>query len=115
MNLGLPELIVISLVVLLFFGPSRLPGLGKSIGETIKSFRKGLKDGQGEENSASRSSASSGAPSARASATTEAHGARDVAPSARDVEELHQIPGGASVAGPTGSARTAAPNSETRV
>ena len=42
MNLGLPELLIIAAVALLFFGPSRLPGLGKSIGEAIRGFKKGM-------------------------------------------------------------------------
>lgn len=42
MNLGLPELVVLMVIVLLFFGPSRLPGLGKSIGSAIRSFKKGV-------------------------------------------------------------------------
>ncbi len=46
MNLGLPELAIILLVVLLFFGPSRLPGLGKSIGSAIRGFKKGIHDGE---------------------------------------------------------------------
>lgn len=42
MNLGLPEILLIAGVALLFFGPSKLPGLGKSIGEAIRGFKKGL-------------------------------------------------------------------------
>lgn len=42
MNLGLPEIILIVVVALLFFGPSRLPGLGKSVGEAIRGFKKGI-------------------------------------------------------------------------
>lgn len=34
-------------IVLLFFGPSRLPGLGKSIGEGLRNFKKGL-NGSGD-------------------------------------------------------------------
>jgi sec-independent protein translocase protein TatA len=44
MNLGLPEILLILTVALLFFGPSRLPGLGKSIGEAIRGFKKGMTD-----------------------------------------------------------------------
>jgi TatA/E family protein of Tat protein translocase len=37
--------IVLFLIIALFlFGPSRLPGLGKSLGEAIKGFKKGLND-----------------------------------------------------------------------
>jgi sec-independent protein translocase protein TatA len=42
MNLGLPELVVLIVIVLLFFGPSRLPGLGKSVGSAIRGFKKGI-------------------------------------------------------------------------
>lgn len=42
MNLGMTEVIVILVVVLLLFGPSKLPSLGKSMGEAIRGFKKGL-------------------------------------------------------------------------
>jgi sec-independent protein translocase protein TatA len=42
-NLGVPELIIIFLIVLLIFGYSRLPELGKGLGEGIRNFRRGLK------------------------------------------------------------------------
>ena len=44
MSLGAPELILILVVVLILFGPSKLPGLGKSIGEAIRGFKKGISD-----------------------------------------------------------------------
>ena len=34
-GLGMPEIVIILVIVLLLFGPSRLPGLGKGIGEAI--------------------------------------------------------------------------------
>ena len=33
---------IIILIILLLFGPKRIPGLGKSLGEAIRSFKKGL-------------------------------------------------------------------------
>ncbi|MES2856628.1 MAG: twin-arginine translocase TatA/TatE family subunit [Bdellovibrionota bacterium] len=30
------------ILVLVFFGPSRLPGLGKGVGEAIRGFKKGI-------------------------------------------------------------------------
>lgn len=42
MGLGLPHLLLILVILLVFFGPSRLPGLGKSLGEAIKGFKDGL-------------------------------------------------------------------------
>ena len=43
-NLGAPELIIIALVILLLFGATRLPKLGKSMGQSIKGFKQGLDD-----------------------------------------------------------------------
>jgi sec-independent protein translocase protein TatA len=43
-NIGGPEILLIALVVLLLFGASRLPKLGRSMGQSIKGFKKGLKD-----------------------------------------------------------------------
>lgn len=44
MNLGMTEIVLILVVVLLMFGPSKLPSLGKSMGEAIRGFKKGLSD-----------------------------------------------------------------------
>lgn len=43
-GLGMPELIVILLVLLLLFGAARLPEIGKAFGKTIKEFKKSAKD-----------------------------------------------------------------------
>ena len=40
-GLGTPELIIILVVVLILFGPKRLPQLGKSLGKTMKAIRDG--------------------------------------------------------------------------
>lgn len=53
-GLGMPELVIVLVIALVFFGPSRLPALGKSIGETIKGFKKGLGDEQPEEKKLTR-------------------------------------------------------------
>ena len=39
-GLGMPELIVILIIVLVVFGASRLPEMGKGIGQAIKNFKK---------------------------------------------------------------------------
>lgn len=44
MGLGMSELLVILLIVVLFFGGKKLPQLGSSIGESIKNFKKGMKE-----------------------------------------------------------------------
>lgn len=45
---GVPELIVILLIVVVLFGASRLPQLGKGLGEGISNFKRGLKTGERE-------------------------------------------------------------------
>ena len=42
MRLGAGEIIIILVIALLFFGPSKLPQLGSSLGEALKGFKKGL-------------------------------------------------------------------------
>lgn len=37
--LGVPELLVVAVIVLLIFGPRQLPKMGRAFGETIKEFR----------------------------------------------------------------------------
>jgi sec-independent protein translocase protein TatA len=41
-NIGLPELIVILLLLFLVFGASRLPALGEGMGKAIRSFKRGV-------------------------------------------------------------------------
>ena len=43
-SFGVTELIIILVILLLIFGPSRLGDLGSSLGKGIKGFRKSLKD-----------------------------------------------------------------------
>jgi sec-independent protein translocase protein TatA len=42
MRLGPPEIILILIVVLLVFGVGKLPQIGKSLGEGLKSFKQGV-------------------------------------------------------------------------
>lgn len=46
LGLGLPELIVIAIVLLLFFGANRLPGLFRAIGTSINELKSGLNEGE---------------------------------------------------------------------
>lgn len=48
-GLGLPEVMVVLVIALVLFGPSKLPALGKSLGEAIKGFKKGLEQEPAEE------------------------------------------------------------------
>jgi sec-independent protein translocase protein TatA len=47
-KLGMGELVVILLIVVILFGASRLPQLGKGLGEGIRSFKKSF-GGEDEE------------------------------------------------------------------
>jgi sec-independent protein translocase protein TatA len=42
-RIGLQELLVLLAIVLLLFGATRLPQLGRGLGESLRNFRKGLK------------------------------------------------------------------------
>jgi sec-independent protein translocase protein TatA len=46
--IGAPELLIIFAIVVLLFGASRLPGLGKSVGQSIRGFKTGLSDADEE-------------------------------------------------------------------
>jgi sec-independent protein translocase protein TatA len=46
-SLGVPELVIIFLIVILLFGASRLPQIGKGLGEGIRNFKKGIKTDDG--------------------------------------------------------------------
>lgn len=50
-GIGVPELIIILIVVLLIFGPKNLPKLGNAIGKTFKSLRDGM-DGKKKDDTA---------------------------------------------------------------
>jgi sec-independent protein translocase protein TatA len=39
-----PELVIVFVIALLFFGPKRLPEMGSAIGKTIKEFQKSIKE-----------------------------------------------------------------------
>lgn len=45
-SIGMPELIVIFVIALIVFGPSKLPDLGKSLGEAIRGFKKAMNESE---------------------------------------------------------------------
>jgi sec-independent protein translocase protein TatA len=47
-SLGVPELMIIFLIVVLLFGASRLPQIGKGLGEGIRNFKKGMRNDEPE-------------------------------------------------------------------
>ncbi len=46
LGLGFPELMVILLIVVVIFGATKLPQLGRGLGEGISNFRDGLNKGK---------------------------------------------------------------------
>ena len=48
-GLGYQELLVILVIVLILFGANRLPELAKSLGSSVKEFKKGVNESQKDE------------------------------------------------------------------
>lgn len=47
-GIGLPEMMVILVVALLFFGPKKLPEIGRSLAKTLRSFQEASNEFQNE-------------------------------------------------------------------
>ena len=43
-NLGFTEILLIGVALLIFFGPSKLPELGKALGKGIQEFKKASRE-----------------------------------------------------------------------
>lgn len=48
LGLGVPELVIILVVVLVIFGPKNLPKIGSALGKTVKNVREGMEEGEDE-------------------------------------------------------------------
>ena len=48
-GIGIQELLVIFLICLLVFGATKLPEIGRALGQTIKEFKKSMKDVSSED------------------------------------------------------------------
>lgn len=63
MNFGTTEILLIVAVLFLLFGASRLPQLAKSIGQSRKAFKEGMREAEEEEKvEAAKISTSTAAP-----------------------------------------------------
>lgn len=51
--IGGPEVWLIGLLALLFFGASRLPGVARSLGQSVNEFKAGIRQGKEDEAAAS--------------------------------------------------------------
>ena len=54
-TIGLPELLVVLLIVLLLFGAKRLPEIARGMGKSIHEFKKGIKDVEHDVNDVKKS------------------------------------------------------------
>ena len=43
-NIGVPGLVLILVIALIIFGPSKLPEIGRAFGSTLKGFKKSTRD-----------------------------------------------------------------------
>lgn len=43
-NIGIPGLILILIIALIIFGPSKLPEIGRAFGSTLREFKSSTKD-----------------------------------------------------------------------
>ena len=46
MKISVQELLIVLLIMLIIFGPTQLPKLTKTIGESLKGFKKGMEEEQ---------------------------------------------------------------------
>ena len=51
-GLGLPELLIILVIVLVIFGAGKLPQIGGNLGKAIKNFKGGISDDKVEDHAA---------------------------------------------------------------
>ena len=51
-NIGIGEILVLVVVVLVLFGPNKLPELGRSLGKALGEFRRGIREGIDEKDTA---------------------------------------------------------------
>lgn len=67
--LGIWELLIILVVVLLIFGPRRLPEMAKGLGQSVREFRKGIRDMKNDFEEGAGDDAAAGKPSGKAKET----------------------------------------------
>jgi sec-independent protein translocase protein TatA len=50
-GIGMPELVIILVIIMIIFGAGKLPEIGSGIGKGIKNFKKATKDAEKEDTS----------------------------------------------------------------
>lgn len=66
-GLGVPEILIIAIIILLIFGAKRLPSIGEGLGKTVKELRNIKKDVRGGKHSEDKQQIEGGEPSTSAS------------------------------------------------
>jgi sec-independent protein translocase protein TatA len=85
--LGVPELLIIALIVILVFGVGRLPEVGGAVGKSIREFRKATKDDE--------------AAAAADASSTSASAAPEISPAAQAAPAQSWAPAAPAVSGET--------------
>ena len=49
MPIGIPELVIVLVILLVIFGPKRLPGLGRSLGSGMREFKDSISGKSGDD------------------------------------------------------------------
>ena len=60
LGMGVPELVIILVVILLIFGPKNLPKLGKAFGKTVSNLREGMNEGKKNKDAAAEEDTAAG-------------------------------------------------------
>ena len=84
--IGIPELILVLVVLLVIFGPKRLPGLGKSLGSGMREFKDSVTGKSGKDDDEDDRPALEAGPTSRAAVA-------DDGPAATSVEEVERSTG----------------------
>lgn len=71
MGPGIQQILVVALIVLLLFGATRLGDIGKGLGEGIRNFKKGLREGEEEKPKLKGGSSMADSSEDKSSSTTE--------------------------------------------
>ncbi len=66
-DIGVPELLIILVVVFLLFGAKKLPELARSLGRSASEFKAGIREGESRTDEEPAASAESGSGPAKAS------------------------------------------------
>ncbi|HWT95315.1 MAG TPA: twin-arginine translocase TatA/TatE family subunit [Solirubrobacteraceae bacterium] len=69
--IGIPELVIVLIILLVIFGPKRLPGLGRSLGSGMREFKDSISGDKRDDDEAERPSLGA-APTASTTSAAEA-------------------------------------------